>query len=141
MTKETILPEALMEIQRNKYISGKNLVALADLYKERFWRAIQAVAEQRVKRYVFQPSQRVRWIVVGRERDYLILPEHYCSCQDFYIKVVIHRQIRFCYHLISMLIAEALGLYSDIKVEDERYFDLMQSWKLDMISNSAGDKV
>ena len=57
---------------------------------------------------------------------------HYCSCQDFYIKVVIQREINYCYHLLAKLLAESLSIYSEIRVEDERYFDLMDNWKIDI---------
>ena len=126
------LPPELLKVQKNQCLTGESLIQLSTLFEDRFWKAIRTVAEERVKKYIFQPSKRIHWIVVGRERDYLILSDHYCSCQDFYIKVVIQREINYCYHLLAKLLAESLSIYSEIRVEDERYFDLMDNWKIDI---------
>jgi predicted nucleic acid-binding Zn finger protein len=51
------------------------------------------VKEKRVKKYIFKPSNRVRWIVVGRTRDYIVLPSvGYCSCEDFFFRVMSHEK-------------------------------------------------
>ncbi|MEM0445477.1 MAG: hypothetical protein QW555_05545 [Nitrososphaerota archaeon] len=82
----------------------------------------------RVKRYVFMPSGRVRWVVVGRGRDYLILPEApYCSCEDFYFRVL-HNQKPRCYHLEALEIAVREKLYDEIEEEDSWYDKLMSEW-------------
>lgn len=82
----------------------------------------------RIKRYVFKPSGRVRWIAVGRERDYLLLPEApYCSCDDFYFRVL-HRLKPKCYHLEALEIARREKLYEEIEEEDSWYDRLMREW-------------
>ena len=128
--KDFQLSPLLASLMEKKAFTGELLKDMSQEYNERFWKALHAVAENRVKQYRFIPSQRIRWIVVGRERDYLIIPDHYCSCQDFYIKVVIQRETQFCYHLLAKIIAESLDLYITIDIEDDRYFSLMQDWKL-----------
>ncbi len=83
---------------------------------------------RRVKRYIFRPSGRVRWVVVGRERDYLVLPEApYCSCDDFYFRVL-HRLKPACYHLEAHAIAVREGIYEEIEEEDGWYYRLMDEW-------------
>ena len=58
-------------------------------YEKLMEEAEEAVSEGRVKLYIFKPSGRRRWIVVGRHQDYLILPEAgYCSCSDFFFRVM-----------------------------------------------------
>ena len=126
------LPPELEKVQQSRCLTGPTLIELSTLFKDRFWKAIHTIAEKRVKKYIFQPSNRIRWIVVGRERDYLILSDHYCSCQDFYIKVVIQQEIKFCYHLLAKILAESLDVYTEIRVEDNRFFDLMENWKIDI---------
>jgi predicted nucleic acid-binding Zn finger protein len=82
-----------------------------------------------VKKYVFKPSGRTVWIVVGRERDYLIMPEaEFCMCDDFYFRVL-DRKIHLCYHLIAQKIARNLGWYETIEENDELYDTLMNEWK------------
>jgi len=110
-------------------LSGKNLTDLYDLFGQRFTKALEALKENRVKKYVFKPSNRVVWIVVGRERDYLLMPEaEFCTCDDFYFRVL-DRKIHLCYHLIAQKIARNLGWYNVIDENDELYQGLMTEWK------------
>jgi predicted nucleic acid-binding Zn finger protein len=110
-------------------LSGKNLTELYELFGQRFTKALEALKENRVKRYVFKPSGRTVWIVIGRERDYLIMPEaEFCMCDDFYFRVL-DRKIHLCYHLIAQKIARNLGWYETIEENDELYDTLMNEWK------------
>jgi predicted nucleic acid-binding Zn finger protein len=110
-------------------LSGKNLTALYELFGQRFTKALNALKENRVKKYVFKPSGRKVWIVIGRERDYLIMPEaEFCMCDDFYFRVL-DKKIHLCYHLISQKIARNLGWYETIEESDELFESLMNEWK------------
>jgi predicted nucleic acid-binding Zn finger protein len=110
-------------------LSGKNLTDLYDLFGQRFTKALEALKENRVKKYVFKPSNRTVWIVVGRERDYLIMPEaEFCTCDDFYFRVL-DKKIHLCYHLIAQKIARNLCWYEVIDENDELYQSLMNEWK------------
>jgi predicted nucleic acid-binding Zn finger protein len=110
-------------------LSGKNLTALYELFGQRFTKALNALKENRVKKYVFKPSGRKVWIVIGRERDYLIMPEaEFCMCDDFYFRVL-DKKIHFCYHLIAQKIARNLGWYETIEESDELFESLMNEWK------------
>jgi predicted nucleic acid-binding Zn finger protein len=110
-------------------LSGKNLTELYELFGQRFTKALDALEENRVKKYVFKPSGRTVWIVIGRERDYLIMPEaEFCMCDDFYFRVL-DRKIHLCYHLIAQKIARNLGWYEIIEENDELYDTLMSEWK------------
>lgn len=76
-TLNTICREAKTAVK----LSGNNLTQLYELFGQRFTKALDALKENRVKRYVFKPSGRTVWIVIGRERDYLIMPEaEFCTC-------------------------------------------------------------
>jgi predicted nucleic acid-binding Zn finger protein len=110
-------------------LSGKNLTDLYDLFGQRFTKALETLKENRVKKYVFRPSVRTVWIVVGRERDYLLMPEaEFCTCDDFYFRVL-DRKIHLCYHLIAQKIARNLGWHENIEENDELYDTLMKEWK------------
>ena len=90
--------------------------------------ALKAVSENRVKLYVFKPSNRKRWIVVGKHRDYLVLPEAgYCSCNDFFFRVLSHEKPT-CYHLEAVRLAAKSRRYEEI-IEEDRWLDiLMREW-------------
>ena len=110
-------------------LTGKNLTALYDIFGQRFTKAFEALKENRVKKYIFKPGGRIVWIVVGRERDYLMMPEvDFCTCDDFYFRVL-DRQVHMCYHLIAQKLAKNLGWYDTIEEHDELYDSLMNEWK------------
>jgi len=110
-------------------LTGKNLTSLYEIFGQRFTRAFEALKENRVKKYVFKPSGKTVWIVVGRERDYLIMPEaEFCTCDDFYFRVL-DREVHLCYHLIAQKLAKNLDWYEAIEEHDELYESLMNEWK------------
>ena len=124
-TLNTICKEAKTEGK----LSGKNLTELYELFGQRFTKALDALKENRVKKYVFKPSGKTVWIVIGKERDYLIMPEaEFCTCDDFYFRVL-DKKIHLCYHLIAQKIARNLGWYEIIEETDELYASLMNEWK------------
>jgi predicted nucleic acid-binding Zn finger protein len=110
-------------------LTGKDLTNLYEILGQRFTRAFEALKENRVKKYVFKPSGKTVWIVVGRERDYLIMPEaEFCTCDDFYFRVL-DREVHLCYHLIAQKLAKNLDWYEAIDEHDELYESLMNEWK------------
>jgi predicted nucleic acid-binding Zn finger protein len=105
--------------------------SLADMeaeYGALFDEAYEAVRQGKVKKYSFTPSGRVRWIVVGRHRDYLILPRAgHCTCEDFFFRVLSHEK-PMCYHLLAQKIAVQTGKYDVIEEDDSWYMRLMREW-------------
>lgn len=117
------------QAKKEDKLSGKNLTELYDLFGSRFTKALEALKENRIKKYIFKPSNRIVWIVIGRERDYLIMPQaEFCTCDDFYFRVL-DKQVHLCYHLIAQKIAINLGWYEVITENDELYDSLMAEWK------------
>ena len=110
-------------------LDGSQLNLLYETFGTRFAKAWDALKEGRIKKYIFKPSNRVVWIVVGKERDYLIIASaDFCMCDDFYFRVL-DQQIHLCYHLIAQKIAETLDWYDKIEEHDELYNSLMNEWK------------
>ncbi len=123
------LQEVCEQAKANGQLTEDHMATLKAVFGQRFSNAWEAVEDSRVKRYVFRPSGRVVWIVVGRKRDYLILPSAgYCSCDDFYFSVMEGKAF-LCYHLISQRLAESLGRFDRIEDDDELYDVLMREWK------------
>jgi len=84
-----VLNSICKESKSEGKLTGKNLTKLYEIFGQRFVKAFEALKEGRVKKYVFKPSGRTVWIVVGKERDYLIMPKaEFCSCDDFYFRVL-----------------------------------------------------
>ena len=127
--KEIKILENICEEAKTKgEVTGKHLIQLSEALGSRFVKAWDALKEERVKKYVFSPSGRIVWIVVGREREYLILSAAgFCSCDDFYFRVM-DREANLCYHLIAQKIADALGGYDKVEGDDSLYDVLMKEW-------------
>ena len=124
-----LLDKILGNVKRNGKLTGEDIGKLYSLFGKRFLKAWEAVREGQVKKYVFNPSKRVVWIVVGKNRDYLIFPAaEFCTCDDFYFRVM-DREAHLCYHLIAQKLAEALGWFDQIDESDELYETLMNEWK------------
>lgn len=123
------LKRVCTEAATEKRIGDADISKLSAAFGQRFEKALEAVKDRRVKKYVFRPSKRVVWIVVGRERDYLIMPAaDFCTCDDFYFRAM-DRQIHLCYHLIAQKIAQTTESYELFEEEDELYDVFMREWK------------
>jgi predicted nucleic acid-binding Zn finger protein len=124
-----VLKKVCEEAKTKGKITDKHLNQLSEALGSRFTKAWDTINEKRVKKYIFSPSGRIVWIVVGREREYQIMPAAgFCSCDDFYFRVM-DREANICYHLVAQKIAEALDLYDRIEEEDRLYECLMEEWK------------
>jgi predicted nucleic acid-binding Zn finger protein len=124
--------QVLAELENVKVegrISRRKTDELRRAFGARFTAAWKLVKEGRVKKYVFKPSGKVQWIVVGRERDYIIYEASgYCSCDDFYMSIMEGRA-KACKHLIAQRLACELGLYEVVEEEDKKYGSLMEEWR------------
>ena len=100
---------------------------LTEAFGQRVAKAKEALDEGRVKKYVFQPSGRIVWIVVGKQRDYLVMPAiDYCSCYDFFFQF---DRGHVCYHIIAQKLAEATGKFDTFEDDDQFYSVLIKEWK------------
>ena len=123
------LEKICIDMVKTKTVTSLQMTRLGVLFGNRFDNAWKAINEGRVKKYVFSPSHRIVWIVVGRERDYQILPAvNYCTCDDFYFRVI-DGLTHLCYHLIAQRVAEALDFFEKIEEEDDLYDLLMGEWR------------
>lgn len=98
-------------------------------YVPKLTKAAEAVESGAVKKYVFRPSMRTIWIVVGKEREYQVIPRLYCQCDDFYINVVVKKKTRACYHLIAQILAEEIGKFESYELLDSDFIRLNKEWK------------
>jgi predicted nucleic acid-binding Zn finger protein len=117
------------ELRSSRELTRAQWERLRSSLGERFDKAWQAVERRRVKRYVFEPSGRTAWIVVGRESEYQVLPASgYCDCNDFYFRVV-DGEAGLCYHLTAQRLADALDAFDEVREDDEFHDRLMAEWR------------
>ncbi|MGD8506228.1 MAG: hypothetical protein PVF15_06140 [Candidatus Bathyarchaeota archaeon] len=115
------------EVRAKGRIVDAHINRLSSAFGQRLKKALEALEERRVKKYVFQPSGRIVWIVVGKKREYLVMPAaEYCTCDDFYFQF---HQGHLCYHIIAQKLAEAINKF-DLIEDDDKLFDiLIKEWK------------
>ncbi len=130
MDSETeLLNEICRKARRSGRITDKQRDQLNDLFGSKFDHALEVVEQNRVKLYIFDPSSRRVWIVVGKSRDYQILPRaEFCTCNDYYFRVI-GGKTPLCYHLIAQKLAEALDKFDLVTENDEMYDALMKEWR------------
>ena len=104
-------------------------IELSKVFGSRFHKAWQILEDHRVKKYVFQPTGRSIWIVVGKQREYLIYEKvGFCSCEDFFFAVMEGTSL-VCPHLIAQRLAEELSDYDVVEAEDELFSLFMGEWR------------
>lgn len=74
-----------------------------------------------IRKYIYKPSNRNIWIVMGEKKEHFVYPRIYCSCQNFYLKVVIERKQLICKHILAQIICEALNNFEEIKLKDDDF--------------------
>ena len=125
---EKLLAETQKKLQGEEALDPKSLAELRSNFGEKLDRALKLLEDGHVKKYTFKPSKRELWIVVGRTRDYLVLPHLYCMCDNFYLNVVIRRSDSACYHIIAQMLAEATSKFDKIEEHDQKYDLFMHEW-------------
>ena len=124
-----VLKRVCRDVKRKNQMTEDQLTRLSTVFGSRFAKAQEVLNERRTKKYAFEPSGRIVWIVVGREREYLVMPAaDFCSCDDFYFRVM-DKKIHLCYHLIAQKLAEALEAYDLVEENDQLYKSLIKEWK------------
>mgnify|MGYP001133792937 CR=1 FL=1 len=118
-----ILNTICKEAKAEGKFTGKNLTRLYEIFGQRFTKSFETLRENRVKKYVFRPSGRIVWIVVGKERE-----AEFCNCDDFYFRVM-DKEVHLCYHLMAQKIASILAWYETIEERDDLHDSLMGEWK------------
>jgi predicted nucleic acid-binding Zn finger protein len=123
--RRRVFDDAYDRIKREKTLEAGDADRLLRLFGDRFTKALQALDDGRVRKHVFSPSGRVVWTVVGEEREYQILPlATFCSCNDFYFRVLSHDAF-LCYHLLAQKLADALDRYVLVAEGDGGYSTLL----------------
>ncbi len=125
---EKLLAETQKHMEGGKTLDNKSLADLRTQFGEKLDRAIQLLKDNHVKKYTFKPSKREVWIVVGRTRDYQVVPRLYCMCDDFYLNVVIRRSDPLCYHMLAQMLAEVTHKFDEIQEGDDKYDLFMREW-------------
>jgi predicted nucleic acid-binding Zn finger protein len=114
---------------KNKTIIDKELIEYLDLIYPAKSAIILKVLKQGISKYIYKPSNREIWSVLGEEGEHIIVPYLFCSCRDFYKNVVINQKRNFCKHLLAQIISKVIKSYQETELEDEEFDELLADLK------------
>ncbi|MEJ2251251.1 MAG: hypothetical protein P8Y97_16560 [Candidatus Lokiarchaeota archaeon] len=118
MEKKGVIDEEIIKILDKALKDGSEKVLLS--------------IKRGITKYIYQPSQRVLWTSMGENKEHIIYPKMYCSCNDFYKQVVIKRTRPYCKHLITQVICEVLNQFETIKLEEKQFKDIIDDILLEL---------
>ncbi len=122
------LPQSEVSRLSQKDLTQSDIEYFRKKYGKKFVRALRAVEEGKIVKYHFQPSESETWIVEGR-RQYLVIPEIFCTCRSFYQEVVISHESNLCYHLLAQRIAEIREQFQIQESTDTERRQLFVEWR------------
>jgi len=85
-------------IEQDQELTEEFRTCIERIYKDPGRKALAAVDERRVKRYLDF------YVVVGHSNEYIVEGD-FCTCSDFLFRG------RECWHILAVLIAERTGIY------------------------------
>lgn len=121
----------LSEVKRlsKENLTQDDIAYFTEKYGKKFVKALRTVDEGKIIKFKFSPSGSVTWIAKGRRRQYLLIPELYCTCRSFYQEVVIAHETSMCYHLLAQRIAEIRNEFNTQESTDRERRKLYVEWR------------
>lgn len=126
---DMILQPHEVKMLAKKELTQEDIEHFKDKYGKRFVRALRAVEENKVLEYRFRPSDTTTWIVRGHRREYLVIPDIYCTCRSFYQDVVMSRDSKMCYHMLAQKIADIRDQFRKVESTDADRRRLYVEWR------------
>jgi predicted nucleic acid-binding Zn finger protein len=124
-----LMEEAYEELRVHHELSLHLKEALEKTFGERFNNGWDVANTGKVRRFEFNPSGRVVWVVQGRKNEYQVMPDiPFCYCDDYYFRVM-DKKRGLCYHIIAQHIAEALSKFEKISKNDSQYPTITDRWR------------
>ena len=129
--------EALAKKYQNRLFHPLFFAQMNKKFQGNFDKVAGILTDHAVLKYEFQPSGRTVWIVKGKQRDYLILPDApYCHCTNFYMHILSGKG-RVCGHLAAQRISATLNMYQLVMERDELFPSLMEEWTYNEVEQCA----
>lgn len=128
-SSKDLLSEIYLKMKEKLDIDDEFVNYLESIYPDKSSEILQSL-KRGITKYIFKPSNRIIWTAIGENDEYLIYPKIYCSCIDFYNRVVIKRKKVVCKHLIAQTISDALNNFKEKKLDDKNYNTFIKELEL-----------
>ena len=128
-SSKDLLSEIYLKIKEKGDINDEFVNYLESIYPDKSSEILLAL-KRGITEYIFKPSNRIIWTAIGENDEYLIYPKIYCSCIDFYKRVVIKKEKVVCKHLIAQTIADALNYFKEKELDDKDFKTFIKELEL-----------
>ncbi|MFX0000865.1 MAG: hypothetical protein ACFE9Q_11765 [Candidatus Hodarchaeota archaeon] len=128
MSKDLLI-EVFNQAKKKQIIDEEFISFLETIFPGKSMKVIE-VLKRGIKKYTYNPSNRIVWVAQGENQEHLIYPKLYCSCQDFYKNVVVKKKHKFCKHILAQIISEALNKFTDVILDNYKFKELIRDLKL-----------
>ncbi len=128
-SSKDFLSEIYLKTKEKGDIDDEFVNYLESIYPDKSSEILQTL-KRGITKYVFKPSNRIIWTAIGENDEYLIYPKIYCSCIDFYNRVVIKRKKVVCKHLIAQAISDALNEFKEQELDDKSFTEFIKELEL-----------
>ena len=130
MSKDLLLK--VFEKAKQKQIMDKDFISFIEsIFPDKSNDVIE-VLKRGITKYTYKPSNRIVWTAMGKNQEHLIYPRLFCSCQDFYKNVVVHKKRNFCKHILAQVISEGFNKFHEKKLEESKFKKLVKDLKLNI---------
>ena len=124
-----LMEAAIAELKSRRELSADLKKTLQMAFGERFANGWEVATSRKVRRYEFEPSGRILWVVQGRKGEYQVMPDiPFCYCDDYYFRVM-DKKRGLCYHIIAQKIAETLNKFETLSKKDSQYSTITDRWR------------
>lgn len=130
MSKDLLLK--VFEKAKQKQIMDKDFISFIESIFPDKSNDIIEVLKRGITKYTYKPSNRIVWTAMGKNQEHLIYPRLFCSCQDFYKNVVVHKKRNFCKHILAQVISEGFNKFYEKKLEESKFKKLVKDLKLNI---------
>jgi len=124
-----LLLKLFEEAKKKKMLDDEFISFLESIFPEKSIDVIESL-KRGITKYIYEPSNRIAWTVMGTNQEHLIYPKLFCSCQDFYKNVVVNKKRNYCKHILAQIISEGLKNYKEVKLEESKFKELVKDLKL-----------
>jgi len=123
----------IYKIVKEKGIIDEELIKYLDSIFSDKSANILEVLSRGFKKYIYVPSNRTIWAVMGkaREIEYLIYPRVYCSCYNFYKQILQYEKDKlvYCKHILAQVLSDGLKNYQEIEINDSDFSNRIKELK------------
>jgi predicted nucleic acid-binding Zn finger protein len=130
MTKNPLV-KLFEEAKQKKILDEEFMAFIESIFPDKSLDVVETL-KRGITKYTYEPSNRIVWTAMGQNQEHLIYPKLFCSCQDFYKNVVVHKKRNYCKHILAQIISEGIKNYKEIKQEDDNFIEIVKDLKLNI---------